>query len=46
LVVVIEEAKWRRIAFKTAIVLYLLGLIDMGINVLISGVVGWKSLTE
>ena len=46
LVVVIEEAKWRRIAFKTAIVLYLLGLIDMGINVLISGVVGWRSLTE
>src|SRR2546423_11670426 len=45
LVVVIEEAKWRRIAFKTAIVLYLLGLIDMGINVLISGVVGWRSLT-
>jgi hypothetical protein len=42
LVVVLEEARWRRIAFKTAIILYLLGLLDMGINVLISGVVGWK----
>src|SRR5438128_6094306 len=46
LVVVLEEAKWRRIAFKAAIILYLLGLVDMGINVLISGVVGWKSLTH
>src|SRR5437667_6999255 len=46
LVVVLEEAKWRRIAFKAAIILYLLGLVDMGINVLISGVVGWKSLTQ
>src|SRR5262245_60656497 len=43
LVVVLEEARLRRLAFKTAIVLYLLGLLDMGINVLISGVVGWQS---
>jgi len=43
LVVVLEEAKLRRFAFNTAIILYLLGLLDMGINVLISGVVGWKT---
>lgn len=43
LVLVLEEAKLRRLAFKTAIVVYLLGVLDMGINVLISGVVGWKS---
>jgi hypothetical protein len=43
LVVVLEEASLRRLAFRTAIVLYLLGLLDMGINVLISGVVGWQS---
>ena len=42
LVLVLEEAKLRRLAFKAAIVLYLLAIIDMGINVLISGVVGWK----
>lgn len=42
LVVVLEEAKLRRFASKAAVVLYLLGLLDMGINVLISGVVGWK----
>ena len=42
LVVVLEEARLRRLAFKVAIILYLLGLVDMGINVLISGVVGWK----
>ena len=45
LVVVLEEARLRRFAFKVAIILYLLGLIDMGINVLISGVVGWRSLS-
>ena len=42
LVVVIEEAKCRRRAFKAAMILYLLGLVDMGIKVLISGVVGWS----
>lgn len=43
LVVVLEERSLRRLAFKTAVVLYLAGLIDMGVNVLVSGVVGWHS---
>ncbi len=43
LVVVLEEARYRRLAFKVAIVLYLLAVLDMGINVCISGVVGWKT---
>ena len=43
LVLVLEEAPLRRLAFKTAVVLYLLAIIDMGINVLVSGVVGWKT---
>ena len=43
LVVVLEEARHRRLAFKVAIVLYLLAVLDMGINVCISGVVGWKT---
>ena len=43
LVVVLEDAKHRRLAFKVAIVLYLLAVLDMGINVCISGVVGWKT---
>jgi len=42
LVVVLEGQKLRRLAFNAAIILYLLGLLDMGINVLVSGVVGWK----
>jgi hypothetical protein len=42
LVVVLEDARHRRLAFKVAIVLYLLAVLDMGINVCISGVVGWK----
>jgi hypothetical protein len=43
LVVVLEELRLRRLAFKVAIVLYLLAVLDMGINVCISGVVGWKT---
>ena len=43
LVVVLEEARHRRLAFKAAILLYLLAVLDMGINVCISGVVGWKT---
>src|SRR5271169_5343123 len=43
LVLVLEEAKLRRLAFRTAVVIYLLAILDMGINVLISGVVGWKT---
>lgn len=43
LVFVLDEEKLRRVAFRAAILLYLLGLLDMGINVLISGVVGWRT---
>jgi len=43
LVLVLEEAGLRRLAFKTAVVLYMLAVVDMGINVLVSGVVGWKT---
>src|SRR5437764_7065037 len=43
LVVVLEEAKHRRLAFRVAIILYLLAVLDMGINVCVSGVVGWKT---
>jgi hypothetical protein len=46
LVVVLEEARHRRLAFKVAIVLYLLAVLDMGINVCISGVVGWRAVTN
>jgi len=43
LVLVLDEVGQRRLAFKVAVVLYLLALVDMGVNVLISGVVGWKT---
>ena len=43
LVVVLEEARHRQLAFKAAILLYLLAVIDMGVNVLVSGVVGWRT---
>jgi len=43
LVPVLEEAHYRRLAFRAAVVLYLLAVLDMGVNVLVSGVVGWRS---
>ena len=43
LVVVLEDVRQRRLAFKVAIVTYLLAVLDMGINVCVSGGVGWKS---
>lgn len=46
LVLVLEEASLRRIAFKVAILLYILAVLDMGINVLVSGVVGWRTVVE
>ena len=36
LILVLEENQQRRLAFKSAVVLYLLALLDMGINVLVS----------
>ena len=45
LVVVLDQARLRRLAFTTAIILYLLALLDMGVNVLVSGVVGWRALS-
>ena len=43
LVVVLEDVRQRRWAFKTAILIYLLAVLDMGINVCVSGVVGWRT---
>src|ERR1022692_5328524 len=43
LVVVLEEARHCRLAFKVAIVTYLLVVLDQGVNVCVSGVVGWKT---
>jgi hypothetical protein len=43
LILVLEDAKTKRLAFNAAILLYLAGLVDMGVNVLVSGVVGWKA---
>jgi hypothetical protein len=45
LVLVLDQPRLRRFAFMTAIILYLLGLLDMGINVLVSGVVGWHAIS-
>jgi hypothetical protein len=43
LVVVLDDARHRRLAFRVAIILYLLAVVDMGVNVCVSGVVGWRA---
>jgi len=42
LIPVLEEPAQRKLAFRWAVILYLIALFDMGVNVLLSGVVGWK----
>ena len=42
LVPILDEPRLRRLAFRAGIILYLCAVLDMGINVLISGVVGWR----
>ena len=41
LLFVLENTKLRQAIFYTSIVLYLLAVVDMAINILISGAVGW-----
>lgn len=41
LLFVLDDTKYRKNIFNAAIVLYLLAVVDMAINVLISGSVGW-----
>jgi|FLOH01.1.fsa_nt_gi hypothetical protein len=41
---VIETRSGRRFIFRAAALMYVLGVIDMAVNILISGVVGWKQI--
>ena len=44
LVVVLEGQRAQQFAFRVAIALYVLAVLDMGINVVVSGIVGWQSV--
>lgn len=39
---VVETRQSRRTIFRAAAVIYICSIIDMSVNILISGVVGWK----
>ncbi|HMZ07356.1 MAG TPA: hypothetical protein PK078_07030 [Anaerolineales bacterium] len=41
LLFVLDDTKVRKLIFNTSMVLYLLGVLDMAANILISGSVGW-----
>ena len=43
LLLVIDDDGPRRLVFKTAVALYMLAIVDMSINVLVSGALGWKT---
>ena len=44
LVFIVESKNARRIVFKIAIVLYVLAVVDMSINVLLTGWFGWQPI--
>lgn len=44
LLFVLDDTKLRQTIFYAAIILYLLAVVDMAINILISGAVGWGSI--
>jgi hypothetical protein len=44
LLFILDDSKLRQTIFYSAIILYLLAVVDMAINILISGAVGWGRL--
>ena len=44
LLFILDNTKLRQTIFYTSIVLYLLAVLDMALNILISGAVGWGDL--
>jgi len=42
---VLETRKGRRLVFRIGAILYALGVLDMAVNILLSGVYGWKGVT-
>ena len=44
LLFVLENTKLRQVIFYASIILYLLAVVDMALNILISGAVGWGEL--
>lgn len=42
---VLESKNGRRLVFRIGATLYALGVMDMAINILLSGVYGWKGVT-
>lgn len=43
LIYILESPEYRRIALYTAMTLYILGIIDMSLNILITGWIGWAN---
>jgi hypothetical protein len=44
LALVLETQAARRFVIRVAVALYVLGIVDMSINVLLSGVLGWRGV--
>lgn len=42
LALVLESERSRRLVIRVAVAVYLLGIVDMSLNVLLSGVLGWR----
>ncbi len=46
LVFVLASKKGRELAFRAAVVLYILGVVDISLNILLSGWLGWGSAVD
>ncbi len=45
LLFVLENRRSRTLVFKAAVVLYILGVVDIALNILLSGWLGWEKLS-
>ena len=44
LVFTLDLPRHRKLAFRVAVVLYILGVLDMSLNIFLSGIFGWKGI--
>ena len=44
LVFTLDSPSHRKAAFRVAMILYVLGVLDMSLNILLSGVLGWEGI--
>ena len=44
LVFALDTSGYRKVAFRVAVILYILAVLDMSLNVFLTGIFGWKGI--